>query len=92
MVILDARSVNWTQWDEKGTSLDARQLSRSLSLSLSGKRFSRSLGILLQRTGDQKEGTFSRTNAVSSRLQTLRWSTVQCGIELRYIRENLKMF
>lgn len=64
---------------------DARQLSRSLSLSLflSGKRFSRSLGILLQRTGDHKEGTFSRTNAVSSRLQTLRWSTVQCGIELR---------
>jgi len=45
----------------------------------------------LQRTGDHKEGTFSRTNAVSSRLQTLSLSTVQCGIELRYNKGNLKM-
>lgn len=89
VVILDARSVSLTQWNEKWTSLDARQLSLAffLSLSLSQAFFSRSLGILLQRTGDHKEGTFSRTNAVSSRLQTLSLSNVQCDIELRYIRE-----
>lgn len=57
LVILDARSVNWTQWDEKGTSLDAQQLSCSLSLSLSlASDFLALLGFSCRELGIKRKG------------------------------------
>lgn len=64
MLLLDARSVNSTHWNEKGTSLDAGQLSLSFSLA---RIFLTLLGFSCRGLGISRKGR-SRTNAVSSRL------------------------